>query len=351
MTRNVEFGFRLPVSGPLASAAALRRMSTRGEELGYDCLWVHDYIPWTSQLDRTHISCSSWEVVEAAGEDAPPLFLESLTNLAFLAGITERIRIGVAVLCLPFRNPVIAAKQVANIDVLSNGRLILGIGVGAAKVTHNVDFEVLGASRKDKYERTKDYVRAMQTIWTQEKPAYEGEFVSFPETQIDPKPVQKPFPPIWVGGGGPKSVDIAAEFATGWLPPWVSPDEYPRRIQELRDRAAEYGRGDVEFDIATEVYACVGRTNEEAVGNSRHTLGVLTEGFADDATPDAIQATGLVGSAEAVAEKLHRYVEAGVKHYEMKFVYHTVDHLLEQLQLFNEEVMPQFRETPAGVAR
>ena len=348
---TAEFGVRLPVAGPLASPTAIRRVARRAEELGFDALWVHDFIAWTSYQDRTHVSCGSLEAVEAAGPDQPPIFFESMTNLAYLAAATERIRLGVAVLCLPYRNPVIAAKQAACVDVLSDGRLILGIGVGAARVTHNVDPEVLGVSRTDKYDRTKDYFKAMRAVWTQERPSYEGPFISFPETQIDPKPVQKPYPPIWVGGGGPKSIDIAAEFATGWLPPWVSPDEYPARIQGLYDAAAEKGRGDVKFDIATEVYVCVGRTTEEAVANSRHTLGVLTEGFADDATPAAIQAAGLIGSPEAINDKLARYVEAGVKHYEMKFVYHTVDHLVEQLELFQQEIMPNFHEPAAtGVA-
>lgn len=346
---KAEFGIRVPVAGPLATPEAIKTVAMRAEALDYDALWVHDFIAWTTFQDRTHVSCGSLETVEAA--QAEPRFYESLTNLAFLAGITDRIRLGIAVLCLPFRNPIIAAKQVACIDSLSDGRVILGIGVGAPKATHNVDFEVLGVSRRDKYERTKDYFRAMQAVWTQDLSSYEGEFISFPETEFFPKPVQKPYPPVWVGGGGPKSVEIAAEYATGWLPPWVSPDEYPRRIQELKDAAAAKGRGDVEFDIATEVYVCVGRTSEEAQGNSARTLGVLTEGFADDATPDAIKAAGLIGSPEELREKLGRYVEAGVKHYEMKFVYHTVDHLLEQLQLFREEVMPDFLEphVPAAV--
>lgn len=343
MPTSVEFGIRLPVAGPLASAAAVRRISQVGEELSYDCLWVHDFIAWTKAQDRTHVSCGSLEAVEAAGEDYPPVFMESLTNLAFVAGITSRIRIGVAVLCLPYRNPIVAAKQVANIDVLSNGRLILGVGVGAAKSTHNVDFEVLGVSRADKYARTRDYLRAMIAIWTQERPSYEGPFVSFPETEFAPKPIQRPFPPIWIGGGGPKSIDIAAEFASGWLPPWIAPDQYPGKVQELREAARQYGRQDTAFDIGTEVYVSIAETSEQAQKQAVHTLGVLSEGFADDATPQAIQAAGLIGSPDEITEKLKRYVAGGVKHYEMKFVYQSVDHYAEQLQLFSERVIPNFR--------
>ncbi len=341
MTKRVEFGIRLPVAGPLASPDAIRRIANRGESLNYDCLWVHDFIPWTKLQDRTHVSCASLEVVEEA--DAPPQFFESLTNLAFLAGITENIRIGVAVLCLPFRNPIIAAKQVANVDVLSKGRMILGIGVGAPKSTHNVDFEVLNVSRKDKYPRTKDYFKAMRTIWTEEYPSYEGEFISFPETEINPKPVQKPHPPVWVGGGGPNSVDITAELATGWLPPFIAPEEYPARIDGLKEKAAEYGRGDVDFDIGTEVYVSVAQTSEKAMSQAAHTLSTLTEGFADHPDDDAIMAAGLIGTPEQISEKLRKYVDNGVLNYEMKFIYQSLDHYEEQLALFAEGVTPNFR--------
>jgi len=339
---KAEFGIRLPVAGPLANVDSIRTVARAGEGLGYDTLWVHDFIAWTKYQDRTHVSCGSLDAVEAAGEDYPPVFFESLTNLAYLAGITTTVRLGVAVLCLPFRNPIITAKQVACIDVLSGGRLTLGIGVGAASVTHNVDFEVLGVSRKDKYSRTKDYFRAMRAVWTMDKPTHEGKYVSFPETEIDPKPIQKPFPPVWVGGGGPKSVEIAAEYATGWLPPWIAPDQYPARIKELKDLAREKGRGEVDFKIATEVYVCVGKTDEEALHFAQKTLGVLSEGFADDATPQAIADSGLIGSPKTIRDKLEKYVAAGVGHYEMKFVYRDIPHYLEQLKAFAAEVAPAF---------
>ncbi len=342
---KVEFGVRLPVAGPLATPAAVKRTAQRAEQLGFDALWVHDFIAWTTFQDRAHVSCGSVEAVEAANK--PPIFFESLTNLAFLAAVTERIRLGVAVLCLPYRNPVVAAKQVTNIDVLSNGRLILGVGVGAPKSTHNVDFEVLGVSRKTKYEMSRDSLRAMQAIWTMDRPEYLGEFISFPQTEINPKPVQKPFPPLWAGGGSDKAVDFAAEFCTGWIPPWISPDQYPARIEGLKALAREKGRGDVAFDIATEVYVCVEQSSQTAQRNAARTLGVLPEGFAADATPTAVRDAGLIGSAEEVSEKVGRYIKAGVNHYEMKFIYRTIDHLLEQLELFSREIIPAHRAVAA----
>lgn len=339
--KTTEFGVRLPVAGPLASPSAASRIAVLSEDLGFDAVWVHDFIAWTTYQDQHHVSCGSVEALEAS--DAPPLFMESLTNLAYLAGVTNSIRLGVAVLCLPYRNPIVAAKQVANIDFLSEGRLILGIGTGAPKSTNNVDFEVLGVERKTKYHVTRDYLRAMMEVWTSDNPSYEGEYVSFPETEIFPKPVQKPFPPIWAGGHGPTAVDIVAEFCTGWIPPWIPPEEYPERIEHIHELARDKGRGDVEFDIATEVYVSLDENADAALENARKTLAVLPYGFDHTATAEAVAKAGLIGSPEQLSEKIGRYVEAGVNHYEMKFIYHSVDHLAEQLELFAKEIQPNFK--------
>jgi probable F420-dependent oxidoreductase len=343
VSKPTEFGVRLPVAGPLAGPQAAKDIAIQCEGLRYDAVWVHDFIAWTTYQDQHHVSCGSVEALEAS--DAPPLFMESLTNLAYLAGVTSTITLGIAVLCLPYRSPVVAAKQVANIDFLSNGRLLLGIGTGAPKSTHNVDFEVLGVERKTKYDVTRDYLRAMIEIWTNDSPSYDGEFVSFPETEIFPKPIQKPFPPIWAGGHGPTAVDIVAEFCTGWIPPWIPPEQYPDRINEIETLAKEKGRGSVEFDIATEVYVCVDENGSVALENARKTLGVLPYGFDHTATPEKIAQAGLIGSPAQLTEKIGRYVAAGVNHYEMKFIYHTLEHLREQLELFAKEVAPHSRSS------
>ncbi len=141
MGSKVEFGIRLPVGGPLANTSDIARAARRADALGYDAVWVHDFIVWTHMQDKTHVSCGATELVK---EDTPPNFYESLTNLAYLAGITERVKLGVAVLCLPYRNPILAAKQLANIDLLSNGRLLLGVGPGPSETRKHPDWP-LGA--------------------------------------------------------------------------------------------------------------------------------------------------------------------------------------------------------------
>lgn len=313
-------------------------MATHAERRGFDHVSVHDFFAWSQFQDRTHISCGSVEVVDAAG-DGPANFYESLTSLAFVAGATSTIRLLVSVLVLPYRHPVVAAKQIATLDNLSRGRLILGIGVGAARSTHNSDFELLGVPRGDKYERTLDYFRAMRALWTEDEPAYEGPFVEFAATRMDPKPVQRPYPPVWVGGAGPRSVAIAAQIGDGWIPPWLSAEAYPARIHELRTAARSLGRTD-ELTIATTMPVLIDRSASRARELAVPTLRVMTVGFADDATPEAIDASGLIGSPETIESRIRAYQAAGLTAFELRFIYRSVDHLIEQLDLFATEVVP-----------
>ena len=337
-----EFGVRLPAGGPLASPRAMQRVARRSEDLGYDAVWVHDFLVWTKLQERTHVSCGSVEAIEASGDD-PPIFYESITNMAWLAGLTDRIRIGVAVLCIPYREPIATAKQIANIDLLSDGRLILGIGVGGAKTGNNQDFEVLGVPRADKWARTTEYINVMKEIWTKDKPGFDGQYVTFPETDINPKPVQKPFPPLWGSGRMAKSMQVTADVADGWLPSWIPPDEYPAKIDELQQMTRDAGR-DVRMTIGDEIYACIAPTSEEAHRKSDRTIAVLHHGFGSNPPVELIARASLVGSPAEINSKIRQFVEAGVEHFELKFVYHTIDDLLDQLQLFREEVMPNFNQ-------
>ena len=210
---RIEVGLRLPVAGPLSSVEAITRVAREADALGFDALWVHDYIVWTRELDRTHISCGRSEMID---DTSVPQFHESLTTLAYVAGITTDIRIGTAVLVLPYRNPIIAARQLTNIDNLSGGRLIVGVGVGAPKYTKNQDFEVLGISRAEKYERARETLEVFEQIWTQPISSYDGEYVNFGEHEFYPKPVQQPRPPIWVAGKSDRGLQLVAETGDGW---------------------------------------------------------------------------------------------------------------------------------------
>ena len=354
-THDPRFGVRVTCAGPLASTDALRRSSIAADELGFDTLWVHDYYVWNQLLDSVHISCGSreayWEA--SARDDYVPLFFESLTNLAYIAGITENIRIGSAVLCLPYREPIGTAKQIANIDVLSNGRLELGIGQGAPKSTHNVEFEVMGISRATKVKHTREVFEAMREVWTQDKATWHGEFYDFDEAEVYPKPVQKPYPPIWIGGSAEKSLDMIADYADGWLSFWITPDQFPRAIEDLHGRIAQRGRDPEAFTVGTEIQVYLADTMEQARAECEPTMLAFEEGYAGTTgihlseeertdTMTAIWAASLVGSPDDVTQRIQEYLDSGCTAFEMKFIYHSTDHLIEQWTRFQEEVAPNF---------
>jgi probable F420-dependent oxidoreductase len=345
VTDRVEFGVRLPVAGPLAGRENIAKAAQGAEKLGFDALWVHDHIMWNRDQDTLHISVGSKEAVDEAlkSPDYTPNFYESITTLSFVSGLTERIKIGTAVLCPPFRNPIVTAKQIATLDQLSNGRLILGVGVGAPRLTHNEDFELLGVPRGDKYRRTTEYLNIMKTIWTEERPSYDGRYVSFAPTDINPKPLQKPHPPLWIAGRGEKGMLLAAKFGNGWLPGGLSPEQYPERINALKELAAQHGRPDAQYTVAMEVRACVDKTTEEARRQAYATEIAGVGSYTVYSSIEDVYKSDLVGSTEAIRERVGRYVEGGVRHFELKPIYHNINHLLDQLARWSEEITPAFR--------
>ena len=318
----------------------MARVARSAEDLGFDAVWVHDFFVWTKVQEQFHVSCGSVEIVH---EEDPPLFYESLTNLAWLAGVTNRVKLGVAVLCVPYREPIATAKQIANIDLLSDGRLILGVGPGGAKEGHNKEFEVLRIPRREKWDRMREHVRVMEAIWTQDKPSFEGRWTGFEPTDINPKPVQKPYPPLWGCGRMDRTLDLTAELCTGWIPSWVLPGEYPVLTERLQQMAGTHGRGAVDWVIADEIHGCIALTHEEAVRQGQRTLEVFTQGFGSNPEQARIWDSSYVGDPDEVGERFDLYVQGGVTHFELKFIYHTVDGLLEQMQLFAERVIPRFR--------
>lgn len=330
---HADFGVRLPVAGPLADPAAIGRIAREAEALGYDTLWVHDYLIWTRELNVTHVSCGAAEIID---EEQEPDFFESLTTLAYVAGQTSRIRLGTAVFCVPYREPIAAAKQIATLDVLSAGRLTLGVGVGATRQTHNREFEVLGIPRIEKYARTEDYLSAMRALWNGQS-TYEGPHVKFEGAEMFPLPVQRPAPPIWVGGAGERAMDMAARWGDGWLPGWLTPSAFTTRVPALRQLAAQHERDAARLVIGTEIVACIAATDAQAQERSRQTIATLSAGFTVMSAGDALSAS-LIGSPDTIRQRVAEFIAAGVRHFELKFIYRSIDELSEQLDLFRRAI-------------
>lgn len=337
--QKVTFGIRVPNSGPLASPASIVRVAKESESLGFHSVWVHDHVTWTAEIHRTHISSGSEEAL-TANED--PDFYEAVTTLSYLAAVVHSVRIGIACLVIPCRNPLYAAKQIASLDVLSGGRLELGVGIGSPATIKSREYEVLGANRSLRGKICDDYIKAMKAVWTSSPSSYEGRFITFRDAEIFPKPRQTPHPPIWVGGWTEAAMKRSAMFGDSWLPAWLTPADIATRHQKVKEMANQLGRDGDAVHLGIEVYASIDedpfRAKKGALGTFRASRGT----YERDMTLEELESVSLIGSPAEIREKVQAYTEAGVSHFEIKFIYPTIDRLLEMMRLFSAEVLPSF---------
>jgi probable F420-dependent oxidoreductase len=207
----MQIGFNLPISGPMASAEVMANIAQLGGALGFDYLTLTDHValPDTSTPGYPYSTTGEFYTPD------PGHRVEQLTTAAWIAAKTSKIRIVLAVMVVPHRPAVVTSKMLATIDVLSGGRLVVGIGAGWLKA------ELDAVSTTPFAERgavTDEYLDAMRTIWTQDKPVFHGKYVHIDGLLTDPKPLQKPHPPIWVGGESGPSMRRAARIGDAWYP-------------------------------------------------------------------------------------------------------------------------------------
>lgn len=222
----MKFGYFGINWGPFAEPDALARLARTAEAAGYESLWTGEHIV----------------IVDPQQPPSPvaPLtpLLDTVSSLAFVAGQTENIRLGSGIILLPQRNPVILAKELAAVDVLSKGRLIFGVGVGYVKG----EFDAIGVPFEERGPRTSEHIEAMRALWTQDEPTFSGEFTSFDGIQSRPLPVQKPHPPIVVGGGSPPAYRRAVSQANGWYGFFQSVEATAAALAGLEEAARQVDR-------------------------------------------------------------------------------------------------------------
>jgi probable F420-dependent oxidoreductase len=220
----VRYGFYLPTRGGCATAEALEAIVQRGEALGFHSVMIADHVVFPTSIDSKYPYTVSG--VFPGGGDA----LEQLALMAFVAGRTRTLRLVTSVMILPYRNPVLTAKMLATIDVLSRGRVTVGVGVGWLRE----EFEALEAPDFERRGAASDeYLRIFKTLWTQDPASFAGEFYRFEALRCLPQPVQKPHPPIWIGGHSPPALRRVARHGDGWHPVGANP-AVPLRPAELR---------------------------------------------------------------------------------------------------------------------
>ena len=284
----MDFGFGVPTRGPMANPEDLTTLARRGEEMGFDFISASDHIVIPNSV------ASAYPYTETGEFSGTTECLEQLSMLSFLASCTSKARLLTHVLVLPHRNPMVAAKVLSTIDVLSEGRLDVGCGVGWMRE----EFEAIGTPPyEDRGVVGDEYIEAFKELWTSDNPSYHGRFCSFSDVAFEPKPVQKPHPPIWVGGESPPALRRAGRLGNGWHPigenpryPVRTPAELSTYLSRVHGHARDAGRDPSEIAVA---YSALWYTEEAQ-------------------TLDNGERRAFTGSAEQIAEDVQAFEAVGV---------------------------------------
>lgn len=326
----MRFGVRIPHSGPLTSRSNIITVARKSDELGFDTVWFHDHIHFEKgPVVHGHMCAGTIETAESTGYLDKPAIYEMLITLSYVAGITENVRLGTAILILPQRNPVIAAKMAATLDALSSGRLILGVEIGR----YDREFEMLNISPKKKESKLDEYVELMKKIWTENPVHFQGKYFNLDGGIFFPKPKNIA---LWFGGRRLRAIKRVAKMGDGWIP-GGPPSRYEEfYMPKLEKYVGEYGRSLRDIEVGCEIYTSVAETRKDAIKISGATFekafGSLDKGLEN----------GLVGSPDDIVEKVQRYKDLGVDHMECKFLCPDIDSFVNMLNLYAEQILPHF---------
>lgn len=260
---------------------------------------------------------------------------EAMTRLALLSAWTERVRVGTAILLLPLYHPVVVAKQVADLDARTGGRVTLGVGVGGE---FPVEFEAVGVPVKERGARTDEAIELLRRLWSGEPVSHAGRFWDLDDVTLVPvaadPPGRRGGPPIVVSGRKPPAMRRAARLGDGWLPYLVSPDAYARSVATVREEAEAVGRDLDGFEWMLYLYCSVRADGDRARDDVVQFLG---SAYGTD--PAKLQRIAPAGTPEEVAELVQAYVDAGARHIVISPAAPT--DTLEVVQLAAEEVLPR----------
>jgi probable F420-dependent oxidoreductase len=315
----MKYGFGLPTRGPMAAPQSLATLARTGEELGFAIISVSDHVIIPKAINSTYPYNESGTFAGSpAGE-----CLEQLSLLSFLVGVTSSAKLLTSVMVLPHRPPVLTAKMLATIDVLSNGRLLVGCGVGWMRE----EFEALGAPAYEARGSVGDeYIRAFKELWTSDNPSFEGKYCRFANVAFAPKPVQKPHPPIWTGGESPAALRRAGRLANVWYPigsnprfPVATPGQFADYAAKVKRHAQDAGRDPSSLGFA---YSANWFNDQQA-----------------STLPDG-QRRPLTGTPQQIADDIKHYEDLGVRHMMVNLQGETQAQTLERMQRFADRIMP-----------
>ncbi len=300
----MKFGICLPIRLSLEAKDNVEIART-AENLGFDSIWVSDHVV----MPKRHLGSFS------------EVFYDPFMLLSYIASETSTISLGTSVIILPYRNPVVVAKMIATLDMLSEGRVIFGVGPGWMKE----EYEALSVPFDKRGSRTNEYISAIKELWTSDDPKFEGEFCSFSNIQFYPKPYTKPHPPIFIAGSSDFAIKRAVEYGDGWQPTWVSPNDVKDGISKLEQFAYQKGKHLSNFTYSV-------RNRLDIIGGDFNIDNESTDG---DDPPYLLR-----GSVDEIISIIRLYDEIGVSHIVLDPVSENLDGIFKTIEVVSKEIIP-----------
>ena len=315
----MDFGLHLGTRGPVAQADNIRAVAERADRLGLTYLGFSDHVVIGRDIASRYPYSESGDWPGASSG----FCLEQLVCLAYAAAVTQHIRLLTSVMVLPHRPAILTAKMLATADLLSKGRLTVGVGVGWMEE----EMRALGSPPYDaRGAASNEYIEVIRTLWTEAAPNYQGKFVSVADVLFEPKPLQKPNPPIWVGGESAAARRRAGRLGDGWYPtirnprfPLDTPAAFASALGDVRRHAEAAGRDPTSVDVALFAPGC--------------RLGTPHAGRDGKRVP-------FTGSAQEIAADARAYKERGVKHLVIGIEANALPEYLDRVEGFLSEIVP-----------
>jgi probable F420-dependent oxidoreductase len=315
----MDFGLNLGPRGAAGTPEGLEALATLADRMGYAYLGIADHIVFP----KTSTSRYPYNVDGKHPSNVTGYCLEQLTCLSYLAALTKKVRLLTSVMVVPHRPPVLTAKVLSTVDVLSRGRLTVGVGVGWLEE----EMRALGSPPyKQRGAATDAYIAAFRELWSSDDPKGDGTFAKLDGLVFAPKPVQRPGPPIWVGGEGPAARRRAGRIGDGWYPSIRNPKDrldrpelFAAALADVHREATAAGRDPTTIDVTA--YA-----NGLSLGAAR-----------TDANGQRVVFTG---TAREIADDVHAYRAAGARHIIISFESNDLARSLDNVEAFARDVMP-----------
>jgi probable F420-dependent oxidoreductase len=265
---------------------------------------------------------------------------ESISLLCYAAAVSSKVKLGVSVIVFPVRNPVHFAKSLSTLDQMSNGRLILGVGLGPPSGSNDF-YRAFGTNYQERVRRFNENLRILKSLWTEDKTNIEGEWANLHDISMEPKPIQKPHPPIWIGGQHPNALRRAVKYGDGFTSAGpTSTEDYKKHVTLVRQYMEEEGRDPADFPISKRVYLAVDDDADRAKSrlddwfNRRY-------GWIMKHRPNMVEQICVWGSAARVTEGLADILSGGAE----TLILNPLWDYKEQMEALASEVIPELQST------